>query len=353
VLSRLRIFARFRLPSTKIRDAIKGGGGNSLSWREPYGEVNPEPMWVLLFLSLAVANIPTINLAEDGSTKSGIFARAMRDFGCIVVTGHGIDLDLIRNLRFQTKRFFELPLESKMTHYSGSYGSTGYSPIYTEAVDASSGKHEKTPDPVESFYLRNEAESSPELEYLFSAAFAYRTALEREVVLPILQLAAQALEIQDPNAFVNANDFAKREASGMFKLSHYPPQSQAATRYGGHTDWEGFTFLLPDEQDDALNGLELYLPNETRWQAVGSVPPYAIIVNAGDFVPLWTEGRWHSPLHRVTLRDPDRDRFAFPYFVGPLPDSQVQSLLSAQHNSSALRAGEWLQAKFHRVQTEL
>lgn len=318
-------------------------------------------MWVFWVIGLAAASdmtceqnaVPIISLNEmDVPLTVKTFEQAMREFGCVVVTDHNLDTTLIQNLRTQAKHFFGMSLEEKMKHHSKGYGNTGYSPIYTEAVDASSKRSEKTPDPVESFYLRNEAVSTPELDNLISAAFSYRASLERDVVFPVLRLAARALESQDLDVFVNANDFGKRAASGMFKLAHYPPESKASTRYGGHTDWEGFTFLLPDEHDDALNGLELFLPEEGRWVGVGAVPPNALIVNAGDFVPLWTEGRWRSPLHRVTLRDPGRDRFTFPYFVGPLPDSRVESLLSAQHNATALRAGEWLQAKFHRVQIE-
>jgi isopenicillin N synthase-like dioxygenase len=100
----------------------------------------------------------------------------------------------------------------------------------------------------------------------------------------------------------------------------------SGSRYGEHTDYQGFTILRPDpadwrevpiqsrDMDSGLlryqrGGLEVRLKDTGEWVPVvlpqdntsstdrGS---FALVVNAGDLIQRWTNDRWHSAVHRVS-----------------------------------------------------
>lgn len=306
--------------------------------------------------------IPTVCL-DPSQKRPGHAARsldlAMREFGCAILIGHGLNYQLVAQARARSREFFLKARRFKHRFQSPTgYGSNGYNPAMSEAVAASElSSRKKIPDPLESFYIRPDfPDFGPESNEFFKAVYAYRTDLQNRVIVPFMKLAAQALGLNDENAFVDANEARTRDVFGILKISRYPPHQPAAAaatspeRYGAHTDWEGFTFLLPDENDDEENGLEVLY--NSQWIAIGKVPRDGIIVNAGDFAPLWTELQWKSPLHRVVAKDLSRDRLSIPFFVGPSPNKEIQSLMEPKNmkkNTPRVFAGEWLEAKRSRA----
>ena len=67
-------------------------------------------------------------------------------------------------------------------------------------------------------------------------------------------------------------------------------------------------------QDD-VGGLEVLDAND-RWQAVDYVKS-AIVINSGDMLERWTNGRYRSTLHRVKPKIGQRERFSIAMFVDP------------------------------------
>jgi len=99
--------------------------------------------------------------------------------------------------------------------------------------------------------------------------------------------------------------------------------------------------------------MESLHPGTKTWLSVGPPPPNSFIVNAGDFVPIWTRGRWHSPVHRVVAKDASRERFSIPYFTGPnlksLVAPVVEDPLGELPTYEPVVAGEWLGAKIAKA----
>jgi len=277
----------------------------------------------------------------------------MSQYGFAVVVGHEVPSQIIQNAKNRSKEFFAKSETFKRKFTSGGYGGSGYNAFATEAV----ADVNKTPDPLESFYLRQDMSShSAELKDFFDAWFTYRQTVVDHLLMPLLQLSARALGLEE-NTLVDAH----KGFYATLKLSHYPgvksaiatsSKQQPESRYGAHTDWEGFTLLLPDENDDWENGMEAMLPNG-RWVSLGPPPSNSFIVNAGDFFPVWTRGRWLSPVHRVMMTDKTRDRFTIPLFTGPDLKSTVKPLvpnyLDDPRQFEPFVAGEWLEAKISRA----
>lgn len=110
------------------------------------------------------------------------------------------------------------------------------------------------------------------------------------------------------------------------RLLHYPclaPQSDEQLGAGAHTDYGMLTFLF---QDDCA-GLEVLDKNTEQWQPVDPLAD-TIVVNTGDLMERWTNGRFKSTMHRVQPRNNSRERYSIAVFFDPDDDVMVECLPS-------------------------
>ena len=120
-----------------------------------------------------------------------------------------------------------------------------------------------------------------------------------------------------------------RKPLTQLRLLHYPPQPPDAEAQGveTHTDTGAFTILLQDR----VGGLEVR-NRAGRW--IGARPiPESFVINIGDMMQRWTDGRFVSTPHRVANRS-GQDRFSVPFFANPDYDAIVTPLA---HGPSAER----------------
>jgi isopenicillin N synthase-like dioxygenase len=109
----------------------------------------------------------------------------------------------------------------------------------------------------------------------------------------------------------------------FLRLLHYPPQPKDAPddAFGSapHTDYGVITVLA----QDMSGGLEVRRRDGT-WLAA---PPIrgTWVVNVGDMLARWTNGRWQSTPHRVKNTS-GRDRYSCPFFFDMDMDSIVACL---------------------------
>ena len=107
------------------------------------------------------------------------------------------------------------------------------------------------------------------------------------------------------------------------RLLHYPPQPPASPDdlYGSapHTDFGCITLLA---QDDA-GGLQVMTP-EGAW--VDAPPlPGSLVMNVGDMLHRWSNGRLRSTPHRVINRS-GRERYSCPFFYDPDVSADIAPL---------------------------
>ena len=101
---------------------------------------------------------------------------------------------------------------------------------------------------------------------------------------------------------------------------HYLPAPRDQPTAGPHTDYGAITLLATD----GVPGLEVRLADGS-WEPVVA-PPGSFIVNLGDMLARWTNGRYASTVHRVVGQP--RHRWSIPFFVNPDPDTVVECLPS-------------------------
>src|SRR6266849_2872851 len=106
------------------------------------------------------------------------------------------------------------------------------------------------------------------------------------------------------------------------RLSHYPAGEAAEENQFGiapHAD-AGFMTLLPQS---AVPGLEIRC-RAGRWLAAPSLPG-SYLVNTGDTLNRWTNGRFLSTPHRASNQSA-RERYAMPFFYDPNTDTMIECL---------------------------
>ena len=106
-------------------------------------------------------------------------------------------------------------------------------------------------------------------------------------------------------------------------------------------------------QDD-VGGLEV-LDASDQWRGVDYVDS-AVVVNSGDLLERWSNGRYRSTAHRVQPKIGHRDRYSIALFVDPDSATEVSVLDSCKSADSpalypSITAGTYIQQQIGAIQT--
>jgi isopenicillin N synthase-like dioxygenase len=320
------------------------------------------------------ASVPIIDLESfrrgddpDGATAQAM-AEACAQIGFLVVSGHGVDAEVIDDAQREARAFFHLPLDVKRRCQPPvSWYFRGYEPPGGSALAKSLGA-ETPPDLCELFRISrfddpgNVAAAGggpPELEYFYGANIwpdepaGLRPALERyyaeleTLAMTIMRLFAIGLQLPE-EWFADKFD---RHITNLC-VNYYPPQHEPPApgqlRRGAHSDYGSLTVLY---QDDAPGGLEV-LTKADEWEPVPHLPG-TFVVNIGDLMAVWTNGRWTSTMHRVVnlaRADADSERISIPFFHQPNRDALIECIPTCLAPGESPRfapvtSGEWVRSK--------
>jgi isopenicillin N synthase-like dioxygenase len=288
-------------------------------------------------VSLAVPVVPLGAFLRGGRSERAAaaraFGRAMEQAGFVTITEHGVPDALVRSTYADVRAFFGLPLAAKgaCTPPEQAKG-RGYLPLGIESVAATlagrtppdlcealvfaSLQRERRGQGLPNYWPTDPASLAANVNGYFDAMFSLAQALMR--------LSALALDLPE-------DWFAPMysEPALTLRFVNYPDQANppeaGQLRYGAHHDYGGLTIL---RQDEAPGGLQI-CDAEGRWH---DVPPHpeSFVINVGDLMSRWTNGRWRSTLHRVV--NPARaltgstQRLSMVAFTGPGADTEVRCL---------------------------
>ncbi len=316
-----------------------------------------------LTASTQVEGAAAVDAASFGNDAKVVVERwgaAMRETGLVVITGHGIEERTFEALHSTAGQFFDMSNEEKnqsffigmsqamMRGAGGSMDASGCrwtwkrlnAPKDGWSGGAGTGGA-TTSNSVELVSFHNDpADIVPakpsDFREKIDAAYAAGTNLSAQ----LMSLCAAALRLPldffkgfytDPDCTLRIAYYphvkATRCTSGSSTTSQ--PQ-QKRLRYGEHVD---FTALTIVRADGASGGLEVELPDGS-WSAVPKLPG-ALVVNAGDLLYRWTNGRWKAALHRVACptEPPERE---------PEPQEQQKPEASARASETSAAKKEIL-----------
>ena len=272
-------------------------------------------------------HIPVIDFATYDSHKPETLARlgaevgaALTDVGFMSITNLGISAQLLQNVFSASREFFAGSVELKMkSAYLSASENFGYQGLGQEHLDP-----QKPADLKETFTMRNVLNHALDDDRWPSMPFR---ALMHEFYGACLEGAYRMQRVLATELDLE-REFFVRYHNGencTLRLLYYPDSGvdqvlESQLGAGAHTDYGLLTLLFQDD----VGGLEALDRNDV-WQPV----PYiegAIVVNSGDMLERWTNGRCRSTLHRVKPKIGDRKRYSIAMFVDPDSATAVEVL---------------------------
>jgi isopenicillin N synthase-like dioxygenase len=296
--------------------------------------------------------VPIIDLSDPRAAEA--IDGACRYVGFFGVTGHGVADEVVSAAWDSARRFFDLPLEIKLASNSADTP-YGYEPVRSEALGSTvDGATQESPDPKQSLNIgppyrgpdsgfgRFERTWPTEPYDLRITWLSYYSEMER-LADRLLSLFAEAMGLPGDHF----EQFTDRHVSALRALDYPEGGGGSSVRAGAHTDYGTLTILRPDP---SVGGLEVVDPSGT-WIEVPKVDD-GFVVNIGDLMHRWTNGRWMSTMHRV-VGDPDgRRRQSMAFFGNPNWDALIEPILvdsGEQPRFEPVQAGTWLQEKVSRA----
>jgi isopenicillin N synthase-like dioxygenase len=285
--------------------------------------------------------------------------RAMREaaesIGFFYVANHGVPASLVERAFAASKAFFALPEADKRkveidARHRG-FLAVGQAKMYASAkIDLKESYlwglelGPDDPDVIAGKPLMGPNNWPAAQDEMREAFYAYYLAICACGQRLLKGLAASLG--RDPSFFAGA--FAKPLARGS--AIYYPPQPPdlGELQFGvaPHTDYGGLTLLA----QDMVGGLQVLAANG-KWVTAHPIPG-TLVINIGDLMHRWTNGRFSSNPHRV-VNESGRERYSIAVFFDPHPDTTVdpRDLLDdpAEAKYPPIACGDYIVERFGKA----
>ena len=251
---------------------------------------------------------------------------AQENVGFYFAVNHGVPADLIDRAHGNIRRFFAMPDAEKRKHKN-------YLPTKSTIYVSSTVNENTEPDLNEMLRIvRERPADHPAIKAGFSAHGPNHW--PDESLLPGWKTemmayydAMEALGYHLLPVYARALDLPADYFDGLFddpvwstRNQHYPAVAGENNQFGiaPHSD-HGFMTLLPVTEEP---GLEIRTPSGS-WLSANMIDG-AIIINTGEFLHRWTNGRFLATPHRGLI--PKRDRYSIAFFFNPSWDTVADPL---------------------------
>ncbi|KAH7512055.1 hypothetical protein FEM48_Zijuj12G0049900 [Ziziphus jujuba var. spinosa] len=254
-------------------------------------------------------NLPIIDFADlQGSNRARVLktlSNACEQYGFFQVVNHGIPSDVISSMIEVSTRFFELPFEERAKYMS----SDMYSPVrYGTSFNQNKDKVFCWRDflklmchPISD--VLPHWPSSPVDFRKLAATYAKET---KFLYLMLMEAVLESLEVvgttekkteeedDDDDDQLLLKKF--EDGSQLMVVNFYPPCPEPDLTLGmpPHSDYGFLTLLLQDE----VEGLQI--KHHEKWVTVQPIPN-SFVVNVGDHLEIFSNGKYKSVLHRVLV----------------------------------------------------
>ena len=299
---------------------------------------------------IPVVDITALVRGEADADVGKSLHQASSNLGFIYVKGHGLEAQLLRDLRHVGMEFFRLPSEEK-SRVNATHNHRGWLGPGQAKMDDS-----LLPDLKESFVWgcgNQSTESDHPLRgvnlwpsHPSQLEALAKTYLKQAHVVAghLMRGFALGLGLSE-NFFLRSADRPLSRAS----LVYYPHQEETnRTQFGvgPHTDFGVLTVLCQDE----VGGLQVQ-DIHGEWM---EAPPKkdALVINVGDLLSRWTAGAYKSTPHRV-LNHSGRERLSIVLAYDPNPETQVdpKAIYGSDYSGDLepISCGDYLQWRFNNA----
>jgi len=284
-------------------------------------------------------DLPIIDLGKflrsNGTSQGNLpdqIRTACESVGFFFVVNHGVSEDLINRIFIESKRFHDLPFETKKI-LSVNQNQRGYIvPGATKVRHSTYNENTKFDTNATMVFATEYSEENPhrkagkrfysenqwpsELPGFKETVNEYMETLTN-LGKKMLPLWASALELSE-----DFFDPYFEENYTYFRMAHYPPVPELGDNefgLGPHAD-TGFMTFLPQADVDGLEILDV----DGSWFR----PPRmdgAILVNTGQFLERWSNERFRASPHRV-IPPKDVNRYSIALFVNPAFEPMCECL---------------------------
>ncbi|KAJ5455187.1 Oxoglutarate/iron-dependent dioxygenase [Penicillium sp. IBT 31633x] len=260
-------------------------------------------------MSTADITLPLVDLSgyinpQKPGDKERVIAEvrdACAQYGFFQTTGHGIPVSQQKGLLKSINTLFNMPKEEKRKlSFRKNPCRRGY-----EESGASLREGDALPDSKEAYYIGRE---DPVVEHSgFYGPNVWPPLSENEFRNPVWdyyhathklgQTIWEILLLGLGHPISLMEEFAKRPMVVM-KMIRYPPHASdlpGQFGVGPHKDFGGVTVLL---QEAGKHGLQVWHEEREEWLPVNAVED-VYIINCGDMISKWSEGRYKSAKHQV------------------------------------------------------
>ncbi|XP_065017171.1 protein DMR6-LIKE OXYGENASE 2-like [Musa acuminata AAA Group] len=254
---------------------------------------------------------------------------ACRDWGFFQVINHGVPLAVVERAWAASRGFFALPPEERRRVRRDEVNPLGYYEAentknvrdWKEVFDFVVHEPAVIPSPGDAgggvdrlIELRNQW---PQLPHGFREALVEYAQATEELAFTLLELISLTLSLPPKRL----HGFFKDQTS-FIRLNHYPPcpSPHLALGVGRHKDSGALTILAQDD----VGGLDVRRRSDGEWVRVKPIPN-SFIINVGDIVQVWSNDKYESAEHRVSVNS-ERERFSIPFFFNPAHYVMVKPL---------------------------
>ncbi|KAJ7950281.1 2-oxoglutarate (2OG) and Fe(II)-dependent oxygenase superfamily protein [Quillaja saponaria] len=301
-----------------------------------------EEMVIVKDVSSHSSAIPVMNLSliSDGNKEElSKLDVACKDWGFFQLVNHGVPTQVLETMKDAAAKFFELPLEEKSKYSVTSHDIQGYGHAYVVSS-------EQILDWYDALLLVVYPKQYRKLEFwpegFKDTIEAYSSELKRvaEALLGSLSL---IMGMQKDTLL----GLHKELVQGL-RVNYYPPCSMPDQVLGlsPHSDTSTITLLM---QEDNVSGLEIQ--HKAEWVPVKPIPN-ALVVNVGDVMEIWSNGKYKSVEHRAVINK-NKARISHALFFFPRDDVDVKPfdhMIDAQRPKmyNTVRYGEYLRQSMSR-----
>ncbi|KAG6697412.1 hypothetical protein I3842_09G197300 [Carya illinoinensis] len=240
---------------------------------------------------------------------------ACKDWGFFQVINHGVASEVLQNTKDVTAEFFDLPLEEKNRYSMPSDDIQGYGHAYVVS-------EEQTLDWSDALILVVYPTQYRKLQLWPNQPTGIREAIE----MYSSEVRRMAVELLGSLSLIMGTE--KDALLGLHKelvlglrVNYYPPCRSPDKVLGlsPHSDSSTITILM---QKDDVCGLQVR--HGGAWVPLKPIPN-ALVVNVGDAIEIWSNGKYKSIEHRAVTNE-SKARISYAAFVCPHDDVEIEPL---------------------------